>query len=37
MTVNELEDIIGLDLFPNIDDSIEEMIESDLYFKFWNL
>lgn len=37
LTVNELEDMIGLDLFPTIDDSIEEMIESDLYFKFWNL
>ena len=37
LTVNELEEIIGLDLFPNLDDSIEEMIESDLYFKFWNL
>lgn len=37
MTVNELEAIIGIDLFPNMDDMIEEMIESDLYFKFWNL
>ena len=33
LTVNELEDMIGLDLFPTIDDSIEEMIESDLYFR----
>lgn len=37
MTVNELEDLIGLDLFSNIDDSIEEMIESDLYFRYWSL
>lgn len=37
MTINDLEEMIGIDLFPNIDDSIEEMIESDLYFKFWNL
>lgn len=37
LTVNELEEKIGLDLFPNIDDSIEEMIETDLYFSFWNL
>lgn len=37
MTVNELEAMTGLNLFPNIDDAIEEMIESDLYFKFWNL
>ena len=37
LSVNELEEKIGIDLFPNIDDSIEEMIESDLYFKFWNL
>lgn len=37
ITVNELEEIIGINLFANIDDSIEEMVESDLYFKFWNL
>lgn len=37
MTVNELESMTGLDFFPNIEDAIEEMIESDLYFQFWNL
>ena len=37
LTVNDLEAICGLDLFPNIDDSIEEIIESDLYLKFWGL
>ena len=37
ITVNELEEKLGLDLFPNLDDSIEDMIESDLDYSFWNL
>ena len=32
VSVNDLEDIIGIDIFTNIDDRFEEMVESDIYF-----
>ena len=34
VSVNDLEDIIGIDIFTNIDDRFEEMVESDVYFRF---
>ena len=37
MSVNDLEAIIGIDLFSSIDDRYEEIVESDLYFKYWGL
>jgi endonuclease G len=37
VSVNDLEQIIGVDLFTNIDDRFEEMVESDVYFKYWGL
>ena len=37
VSVNDLEDIIGIDIFTNIDDRFEEMVESDVYFKHWGL
>ena len=37
VSVNDLEQIIGVDLFTNIDDRFEEMVESDVYFKHWGL
>ena len=37
VSVNDLEDIIGIDIFTNIDDRFEEMVESDFYFKHWGL
>ena len=37
VSVNDLEDIIGIDIFTNIDDRFEEMVESDIYFKHWGL
>ena len=33
VSVNDLEDIIGIDIFTNIYDRYEEMVESDVYFK----
>ena len=32
-----LENIIGIDVFTNIDDRFEEMVESDVYFRHWGL
>lgn len=37
LTVNQLEEKIGIDLFPGLDDMIEEIVEDDLYFKHWRL
>ena len=37
MSVNDLEAMIGIDLFSSIDDRYEEIVESDLYFKYWGL
>ena len=37
MSVNDLETMIGIDLFSSIDDRYEEIVESDLYFKYWGL
>lgn len=31
VSVNDLENIIGIDVFTNIDDRFEEMVESDVY------
>ena len=36
-TVNEIEEISGLDLFPNIPDEIEEMIEGTFSIDLWGL
>ena len=32
VSVNDLENIVGIDVFTNIDDRFEEMVESDVYF-----
>ena len=37
LSVNYLEKITGIDVFTNIDDRFEEMVESDVYFKHWGL
>ena len=37
LSVNELEKITGLDFFPSLDDSIEEIVEDDVDLKFWNI
>ncbi len=37
ISVNDLEKIIGIDLFCSIDDRYEEMVESDIYFRHWGL
>ena len=37
VSVNDLENIIGIDFFTNIDDRFEEMVESDVYFRHWGL
>lgn len=37
LSVNELEDIIGIDLFPSLDDSIEEAVESTFNKRFWGI
>lgn len=36
ISVNELEDLSGIDFFPNLDDSIEEKIESENYIHLHN-
>lgn len=35
ITVDELEVLTGYDLFPNLDDSIEEAIESTAFWEAW--
>lgn len=37
MTVDQLELLTGLDLFPELDDRVEEQIESTYSLKYWNL
>lgn len=37
MSVNDLEQLIGIDLFTSVDDRYEEIVESDLYFRYWGL
>ena len=37
VSVNELENITGLDLFPALDDSIEESVESQLSLSDWDI
>jgi endonuclease G len=37
LSVNDLERITGLDLFPALDDSIEEAIEEKVDFSFWRI
>lgn len=37
LSVNELENIIGIDLFPYLDDSIEETVESTFSKRFWGM
>lgn len=35
LSVNDLEQLIGCDLFTSIDDRYEEIVESDVYFRYW--
>ena len=37
MSINDLEKISGLDFFPSLDDSIEEIVEDNVDLKFWNI
>ena len=37
LSVNELEDIIGIDLFPSLEDRIEETVESSFNKRFWGM
>ncbi|MCQ2143738.1 MAG: DNA/RNA non-specific endonuclease [Bacteroidales bacterium] len=37
MTVNEVEKLTGLDFFPNLDDKIEEQVESQKKFSDWGI
>lgn len=37
MTVNELEDLTGLDFFPELYDSVEESVESKIDYSIWNI
>ena len=37
MTVDDLEILTGLDFFPELDDTVEEKIESTYSLKYWNL
>jgi endonuclease G len=37
MSVDDLEEIIGRDLFPNLPDSIENVIESKIVKKYWGI
>lgn len=37
LTVNELEDLTGIDFFPNLDDSIEDSVEGQKNFSFWGI
>ena len=37
VTVNELEELTGIDFFVNLDDSYEETVESQLDFKAWRV
>ena len=37
LSINELETISGLDFFPSLDDSIEEIVENEVDLKFWNI
>ena len=37
LSVNDLEQLIGCDLFTSIDDRYEEIVESDVYFRYWGV
>ena len=37
MTVNDLESVTGLDLFPLLPDDVENTVESQLRFPFWGI
>lgn len=37
MSVNELEELTGLDFFPDLYDSVEESVESKVDFSIWNI
>ena len=37
LSINELEKISGLDFFPSLDDSIEEIVEDEMDLRFWNI
>lgn len=37
MTVNDLEELTGLDFFPSLSDSVEESVESRLDYSVWNI
>lgn len=37
LSINDLEMILGLDLFPALDDSIEETVEGDVDLLFWKI
>lgn len=37
VSVNELEDITGLDFFPGLDDSVEDSVEAQVNFKDWGI
>ena len=37
LSINELEEITGIDFFPSLDDSTEEIVEDDVDLRFWNI
>ena len=37
LSINELEELSGLDLFPSMDDSIEEAVEEAVDLRIWNI
>lgn len=37
LSINDLEEITGIDFFPALDDSIEESIENEVDLKFWRI
>ncbi|MBQ4389083.1 MAG: DNA/RNA non-specific endonuclease [Bacteroidales bacterium] len=37
LSINELEKVSGLDFFPSLDDSIEEIVENEMDLRFWNI
>lgn len=37
LSINEVEKILGLDLFPALDDSVEEIVEEDVDLEFWKI
>ena len=37
VTVNDLESLTGLDLFPNLDDKVEEKVEGTIRFSDWGI